>query len=160
MEALAFSDLAPIIAAVLGPMLVFVVASMRHQHLDSTKTRDLTRDLIEASSKENRDLIEASSKENRDLIEASSKENRDLIEASSKENRELIKENGRLIEKNRDLIEKSNRETRDLLRASHSELSGSLADARERLARIEGHLSISPPPGRGVSDSGGDARAA
>ena len=97
------SDLAPILAAVMGPMLVFVVASMRYQHLDSTKTRD--------------------------LIE----KNRDLIEVSGKDNR-------RLIEKNRDLIEQSNKETRDLFRASHAELSGSLADARERLARIEGPL--------------------
>ena len=101
------SDLAPILAAVLGPMLVFVVASMRYQHLDSTK-------------------------------------NRDMIEASSKENRRLIVQ--------------SNKETRDLFRASHAELSGSLADARERLARIEGHLRISPPPQQGASD--GDARAA
>ena len=132
------SDLAPIIAVVLGPMLVFVVASMRYQHLDSTKTRDLTRELIEASSRENRELIEASSKENRELIEASSRENR------------------RLIEKNRDLIEQSNKETRDLLRASHAELSGSLADARERLARIEGHLRISPPSQQGASDGDGD----
>ena len=117
------SDLAPILAAVLGPMLVFVVASMRYQHLDSTKTRD--------------------------LIE----KNCDLIEVSGKDNR-------RLIEKNRDLIEQSNKETRDLFRASHAELSGSLADARERLARIEGHLRISPPPQQGASDSDGDARAA
>ena len=143
------SDLAPIIAAVLGPMLVFVVASMRYQHLDSTKTRDLTRELIEASSKENRELIEKSSKENRELIEA-----------SAKENRELTKENRRLIEKDRDLIEQSNKETRDLLRASHAELSGSLADARERLARIEGHLRISPPSQQGASDGDGDTKAA
>ena len=136
------SDLAPIIAAVLGPMLVFVVASMRYQHLDSTKTRDLTRDLIEASSRENRELIEASGKENRELIEASSRENR------------------RLIEKNRDLIEQSNEETRDLFRASHAELSGSLADARERLARIEGHLRISPPSQQGAPGGDGDTKAA
>ena len=103
------SDLAPILAAVLGPMLVFVVASMRYQHLDSIK-------------------------------------NRDMIEASSKENRRLIVQ--------------SNKETRDLFRASHAELSGSLADARERLARIEGHLRISPPPQQGASDGDGDARAA
>ena len=132
------SDLAPILAAVLGPMLVFVVASMRYQHLDSTRTRDL----IEQSSGENRDLIEASHKENRRLIE----KNRDLIEASHKETR--------------DLIEQSNKETRDLFMASHAELSGSLADARERLARIEGHLRISPPPQQGASDGDGDARAA
>ena len=125
------SDLGPIIAAVLGPMLVFVAASMRYQHLDSTKTRDLTRDLIEKSSKDNRDLIEKSSKENL-----------------------------RLIEKNRDLIEKSNKETRDLLRANHAALSGSLADARERLARIEGHFRISPPPQQGASGGDRDTRAA
>ena len=146
------SDLAPILAAVLGPMLVFVVASMRYQHLDSTKTRDLI--------EKNRDLIEASSKDNRRLIE----KNRDLIEASSKDNRRLIEKNRDLIEashkENRDLIEQSNKETRDLFRASHAELSGSLADARERLARIEGHLRISPPPQQGASDGDGDARAA
>ena len=128
------SDLAPILAAVLGPMLAFVIASMRYQHLDSTKTRD--------------------------LIETSSSESRDLIEASNKENRHLIEKNRDLIEKNRDLIEQSNKETRDLFRASHAELSGSLADARERLARIEGHLRISPPPQQGASDGDGDARAA
>ena len=131
MEAVTLSDLGPIIAAVLGPMLVFVAASMRYQHLDSTKTRDLTRELIEASCKENRELIEASSKENR-----------------------------RLIEKNRDLIEQSNKETRDLLSANHAALSGSLADARERLARIEGHFRISPPPQQGASGGDRDTRAA
>ena len=143
------SDLAPILAAVLGPMLVFVVASMRYQHLDSTRTRDL----IEASSRENRDLIEASSRENHRLIEASSRENHRLIE----KNRDLIEASHK---ENRDLIEQSNKETRDLFRASHAELSGSLADARERLARIEGHLRISPPPQQGASDGDGDARAA
>ena len=125
------SDLGPIIAAVLGPMLILVAASMRYQHLDSTKTRDLTRDLIEKSSKDNRDLIEKSSKENL-----------------------------RLIEKNRDLIEQSNKETRDLLRANHADLSGSVADARERLARIEGHFRISPPPQQGASGGDRDTRAA
>ena len=77
METVALSDLAPILAAVLGPTLLFVVASMRYQHLDSTKTRDL----IEASSKENRRLIE----KNRDLIEASNKETHDLIRANHAE---------------------------------------------------------------------------
>ena len=139
---MAFSDLAPVLAAVVGPMLLFVVASMRYQHLDSTKTRNLTRNLIEESNKENRRLIEESKTENRRLIEESNKENR------------------RLIGKNRDLIEQSYRETHDLIRTSHAELAGSLADARERLARIEGHLRISPPPRQGASDGDGDAQAA
>ena len=83
-------------------------------------------------SAKNRDLIEKSSKEVRD-------ETRDLIEKSSQENR-------RLIEK-----------TRDLLAASHAELSGSLADARERLARIEGYLRISPPPHQDAGDGNAEA---
>lgn len=134
MEAIALPDLAPILAAVLGPMLLFVAASMRYQHVDSTKTRDL----IEESNRENRRLIE----KNRDLIEESNRENRRLIEESNRETRRLIEE--------------SNKETRDLIRSGHADL----ADARERLARIEGHLRISSPPQHGASDGDGGAQAA
>ena len=119
METIALSDLAPILAAVLGPMLLFMAASMRYQHVDSAKTRDL----IEESSRENRRLIE--------------------------KNRELIEKNRDLIERNRDRIEESYKETRDIIESSHAELRGSLAEARERLARIEGHLRILPPPSTG-----------
>lgn len=94
MDVVSLADLAPILAAVLGPMLAFSVAIMRYLHIDNAKTRDL----IEKSSKENRDLIEKSSKDNRDLIE------------------------------------KHRKETGD-----------SLAEVRERLARIEGRI-LHPPP--------------
>ncbi len=47
MEVVTLSDLAPILAAVIGPMLVMVLALMRYQHLDSTKTRTLMYELIE-----------------------------------------------------------------------------------------------------------------
>ena len=117
------SDLGPIIAAMLGPMLLFVAASMRYQHVDSTKTREL----IAESAKENRELIDR---------------NRELIAESAKENRELIEKN------------------RDLLRTNHAEISSSLADARERLARIEGYLRISPPPQQGSGDGDNNAKAA
>ena len=116
MEAVTLSDLWPIIAAVLAPMLLCVTALARYQHVDNTKIRDL----IEKTNKETRD------------------ENRDLISESNTENRKLIEKN------------------RDLIGANHAELSGSLADARERLARIEGYLRISPPPQQGD----GDAKAA
>ena len=121
------SDLGPIIAAVLGPMLLFVAASMRYQHLDSIKTRE--------------------------LITKS-------IETSNKGNRKLIDRNRKLIDRNRDLIEKSNKETRDLIDKNHTELSSSLADARERLARIEGYLRITPTPEQGTEDGGDNAKAA
>ena len=125
------SDLGPIIAAVLGPMLLFVAASMRYQHVDSTKTRELITKSIEKANKENRKLIDR---------------NRDLIEKSNKDTR--------------DLIGKSNKDTRDLIDKNHAELSSSLSDARERLARIEGHLRISPSTEQGTADGGDNAKAA
>ena len=160
MDTVTLSDLGPIIAAVLGPMLLFVVASMRYQHVDSTKSREL----IERSTKENRDLIEQSAKENRDLIER----NRELIEQTGKENRDLIERNRELIEQtakeNRDLIEQTAKESRDLIERNRElieqtgkELGRSLGDARERLARVEGFLRVSPPPRQG--NGGGDASA-
>ncbi|MCY4424310.1 MAG: hypothetical protein OXC06_14715, partial [Acidimicrobiaceae bacterium] len=113
-ETVTLVDLAPILAAVMGPMLLFAAAMMRYQHVDSTKTRDL----IDEARKENRDLIDEVRKENRDLIDEVRKENRDLIDKS------------------------------------HGELGASLGDLRERLARIEGHLRIWPPP-PGDADAGG-----
>ena len=134
------SDLGPIIAAVLGPMLLFIVATMRYQHVDSTKTRELITKSIETANKENRKLTDR---------------NRDLIETANKENRKLT-------DRNRDLIETANKDTRDLIDKNHTELSSSLSDARERLARIEGHLKISPPlEHEQETENGGDnAKAA
>ena len=180
------SDLWPIIVAVLGPMLLCVTALARYQHLDNTKTRKMitdsgkeTRKLITDSEKETRKLITdsgtatrklitdsgtatrklitdsgtatrklitGSNEKNRDLIERTRDETRDLIEKSSQENRDLIRENRRLIEK-----------TQDMLTASHSELSGSLADTRERLARIEGYLRIPPAPHQDAGDGNAEA---
>ncbi len=131
MEAVTLSDLGPIIAAVVGPMLVMVVASMRYQHLDSTKTRKLITDSEKATLK----LITDSNDKNRDLIEASNRETRDLIEASNRETRDLIDKN------------------RDLIMRNHTVIG----DVRERLARIEGHLRISPQP---ATSDDGDAEAA
>ena len=85
MDAVTLSDLGPILAAVLGPMLLFVVASMRYQHVDSTKTRELITDSIEKSNQENRRLIEKSNQETRRLIDR----NYDLI----MKNHDLIMKN-------------------------------------------------------------------
>ena len=120
MEVVTLSDLAPILAAVVGPMLAIMLAMMRYQHVDSVKTRNLMYELID----KNRELIDR----NRELIEKSSRENRGLIEKSNRETRGLIRENRDLIEKN------------------HSELTGSLGEVRERLSYIEGFLRQSPLP--------------
>ena len=117
-------DLGYIIAAVLGPMLAIVAVSMRYQHNDSIKTRAL----IAESDIKTRELIAESRKENHDLIAESRKENRELIErATDKLSAELA-------------------EHRQLSERRHEEVVRSLGDARERLARIEGHLGIGIPP--------------
>ena len=162
METVTLLDLGPILAAVLGPMLLFVAASMRYQHVDSTKTRELIVEAFEQARKESRELTDEAKKENRELI---------------KQNRELIKQNRELIEKvrteNRELIESANNKTReemrtlitqnhDLIMRNHDLImknSERLSDVRERLGRIEGHLRISPPPEH-ESDNGDDAARA
>ena len=53
MNAIGLSQLGPIIAVIMGPMLAFIVASMRFQHLEAVKTREL----ISTSEKETRALI-------------------------------------------------------------------------------------------------------
>ena len=132
MQVVTLSDLAPILAAVVGPMLAVMFAMMRYQHVDSVKTRSLMHQLIGDSNRENRELIGASNRETREFVERSYRENRELI----RENRELIRENRELIEKN------------------HSEVTAGLGEVRERLSYIEGYLRQSLPPPEG------DAQAA
>ena len=110
MDTISLVDLGPVIAAVLGPMLAFVAVSMRYQHVDGTRTRDL----IERLNKETRE-------EARELI--------DGIGAELAEHRHDTQE-------------------------SFREVARSLADARERLARIEGRLGIGVPlPGEPDGDA-------
>ncbi|MCE2512143.1 MAG: hypothetical protein J4F50_06215 [Acidimicrobiia bacterium] len=88
------------------------------------KDSAMTRDLIGEARQETRDLISGSEKETRDLISASEKETHKLIERHSREHSEGL-----------------------------DKVISSLADARERLARIEGHLGVgSRPPGEADPD--------
>ena len=131
MESISLVDLGPVIAAVLGPMLAFVVVSMRYQHADSVKTRE-------------------------------------LIKRSSKE---TLEKAGELIERSFGGLERSvgsvgvelakhKRETKESfkdIRATLREVTRCLADARERLARIEGLLGIGAPPHGETGEIAGDA---
>ncbi|MCY4272147.1 MAG: hypothetical protein OXF00_05835 [bacterium] len=63
MEVLTLGDLAPVLAAVIGPMVAMMFAMMRYQHADSTKTRDLMHDLTGQARQESRELIEKSHSE-------------------------------------------------------------------------------------------------
>ena len=117
MNTVTLSELGPILVAILGPMLAFVVVSMRYQHLDGTKTREA----VSRLETKTRDLISASDRETRDLISASDKETRLQLGSQLAEHK---------------------RETKDSLTA----LAAGLGDARERLARIEGHFGIGAAP--------------
>ena len=117
MQVVTLGDLAPILAAVVGPMLAVMFAMMRYQHVDSVKTRSLMHQLIGDSNRENRELIATSNRETREFVERSNRENRELI-----------------------------RENRDLIEKNHSEVTAGLGEVRERLSYIEGYLRQSPLP--------------
>ena len=53
-------DLGPILAAVLGPMLLFIVASVRYQHVKSTKTHELITQSIDKAEAKNLELASTS----------------------------------------------------------------------------------------------------
>ena len=156
MDTISLIDLGPVIAAVLGPMLAFVAVSMRYQHVDSTKTRELiassekeTRELIASSEETTRELIASSEEATRELIASSEETTRELIASSEETTRELIERTGReTLERGRELIDGIGTdlvEHKDDTKESLRELTRGLTDARERLARIEGRLGIGAP---------------
>ncbi|WP_420626859.1 hypothetical protein [Candidatus Poriferisodalis sp.] len=136
METITLVDLAPILAAIIGPMLLFGAATMRYQHVDSIKTRELTHELIGKNS----ELNERAHAETRDLID----KNREDSDRAHAETRERS--------------DRAHKATRKLIDKNHRELSSSLGDVRERVSRIEGHLRGPPPPTDETAD--GDAEAA
>ena len=131
MESVSLVDLGPVIAAVLGPMLAFVVVSMRYQHLDGVKTREL----IERSSKETLEKAGELIERSVGGIERSVGSLGDELGEHKRETKESFKD----------------------IRAILKEVTRSLADARERLARIEGHLGIGAPRHGETGEIAGDA---
>ena len=142
METVDVSGLAPLIAAILGPMVALVLASLGLQHRDNAKLRDH----VERSGRENREWRERTDRENREWQERTDRENREWQERSDGKNQERFER----LERRFDSLEKT-------VENNHKEVTTSLNDARERLARVEGYLRIglpSPPPGDGPA---GDA---
>ena len=126
MDTVTLTDLGPIIAAVLGPVLGFVVVSMRYQHQDSVKTRDL----ISSSEKETRKWVTTQ-------VEGAFNKLSAELAGHKQDTRENFKEvRGDLKEVRGDL----------------KELNRDLGDARERLARVEGHLGAGKAPPSEDSD--------
>ena len=126
MDTVTLTDLGPIIAAVLGPVLGFVVVSMRYQHQDSVKTRD---------------LISNSEKETREWVTTQVEGAFNKLSAELAEHKQDTRENFKQV-----------REDLKDVREGLKELNRDLGDVRERLARIEGHVEAGKAPTSQDSD--------
>lgn len=142
MNTISIVDLAPVIAAILGPMLVVVAALMRYQHVDSTRTRDL----IAKYQQENNNQFARFRLEVQEQFANARRETQEQFVGAKRENQEIIKG------LRQELVE-HRLETRESL----AELRSGLADTRERLARIEGHLGIGIPITGQVGGEAADA---
>ena len=108
-------DLVPVLAAVVVPIVGLTVTLMRYQHLDSTKTRDL----IERTAAETAKAFE----------QHRSETNKQFEQHRSETNKQFEQVH----------------EQFDMLRSEVRQNGDRLNDARERLARIEGHLDAVRP---------------
>lgn len=108
-------ELTPVILAFVLPIVGLAVTLMRYQHVDSTKTREWTAELIERTSRETREWTAVQF----DLLRTAIGAIGDRLDDFS----------GRL----------------DDFSDRLDDLSASLNDARERLARIEGRLDATHP---------------
>ena len=133
METVTLTDLGPIIAAVLGPVLGFVVVSMRYQHQDSVKTRD---------------LISSSEKETRKWVTTQVEGAFNKLSAELAEHKQDTRENFKQVREDF----KDVREDLKDVRVELKELNRDLGDARERLARIEVHVEAGKAPTSQDSD--------
>ena len=103
-------------------LLAAVLASGYEQRRDGIKTRDK----LDETNSAVRELAARTT-----ILEASHQNLRDGFTGLRQDFGELRQDFG---------------EHRRVTDKNHAEISGSLADARERLARIEGHLGIGGPP--------------
>lgn len=136
-------ELTPVILAFVLPIVGLAVTLMRYQHVDSTKTREWTAELIERTSRETREWTA-------ELIERTNRETREWTAVQFDLLRTAIGAIGdRLDDFSGRLDDFSDR---------LDDLSASLNDARERLARIEGRLDATHPQPDG--NDGEDSRDA
>ena len=163
-DAITLTDLLAVVAAVLGPTLAAVVALARYQHKDSIETHRLiveVRDEARTLNGEARDEFRTGIADARDEFRTGIADARDEFRTGIAEARDEFRtgiadardETRQLFDKASDLISEHRRENGEDLK----EVIRSLADARERLARIEGHFGIGGSPrdedGRGTADA-------
>ena len=130
--------------AMFAAMLSAMIVSIRLQHRDNRDTRQLIADTNLETRQEATRQIERLG----DRLSGEMAEHKRIVEKNHDELRSEFAEHKRIAEKN------------------HDKVVESLGDARERLARIEGHLRIPPPPPSQTADPtdqadrDGDAKAA
>ena len=142
-----------ILGAAFGVMFAtlttLLVTSIRFQHRDSLQTRELnTQTRIET-----RELITQASNDNRKLTEQATAKNNRLIEQATAKNNRLIEQ---ATAKLTTAFDKQTSVTHGKL----DKIVTSLSDARERLARIEGHLGIGLPSQTEPESNGDNSEAA
>ena len=128
-----------ILGGMFAAMLTAMLASIRLQHRDSRDTRQVIAD----TNLETRQLIADTNLETRQLIADTNLETRQVIADTNLETRQ---EATRQIERLGDRLSGELAEHKRIAEKNHDKVVESLGDARERLARIEGHLRIPPPP--------------
>ncbi len=153
-----------ILGAAFGVMFAtlttLLVTSIRFQHRDSLQTREL----ITQTRNETRELITQASNETRELITQASNDNRKLIEQATAKNPKLIEQatakNSRLIEQATAKLTTAFDKQTSVTHGKLDKIVTSLSDARERLARIEGHLGIGLPSQTEPESNGDNSEAA
>ncbi len=164
MDAITLTDLLAVVAAVLGPTLAAVLALARYQHKDSIETHRLiaeARDEFRTGIAEARDEFRTGIAEARDEFRTGIAEARDEFRTGIAEARDETRQLfDKAVDETRNLFGEARDENREHRRENGEilkEVIRSLADARERLARIEGHFGIGGSPrdedGRGTADA-------
>ena len=163
-----------LIVGMFSAMAALIVASIWNQHREAARTRaECTRQIERATAENTRQIerasgenthqierafgectrqIERASKENTRQIEQASKENTRQIERASErlsgefnELRDEFSEHRRVTRKRHEKLWKALDRNNDTTQRKLDKITDSLADARERLARIEGRLETGGP---------------
>ena len=127
-----------LIMGMFSAMAALIVASIWNQHREAAKTRA----------------------ESTRQIERAAQESTRQIERATDKLSEEFREHRRVSEKRHDELKKVFDANHETTQHKLDKITDSLGDARERLARIEGHLHIAGPTPPGSERDAGSSRAA
>ena len=134
-------------------LTTLLVTSMRLQHRDSLQARIETRELITQAAEKFQTQLEQSTEKFQTQLEQSTEKFQTQLEQSTEKSRKLIKQE---TEK----LTTDFKEDTGITQGKLDKVVTSLSDARERLARIEGHLGIGLPSQTEPEPNGDTSEAA